>query len=286
MQTIKLLAVTFAVAVLINACSPPEGNFPGSEYMPDMGHSVAVEANTYNYYYFNTWEEASTIPLADLIYPRQTVRNTVPRGYAGIYFASSPEERDTMTELLAGTRTTNAINVPMNGHVPYYYGDTEEERTRATNEIVANPFPITDEGLARGQMLYDIYCGICHGESGNGMGYIYDPDQNPNAKYPLAPANLIKDEFVQASNGRFYHAIMYGKNAMGAYADKMGYEERWQVIHYIRQLQAKETGAEYNQSINTLNPVFGTPAGSDQQLAEGATDTEASMGEAAGQDEE
>jgi hypothetical protein len=55
---------------------------------------------------------------------------------------------------------------------------------------------------------------------------------------------------------------MHGKNVMGGYADKLSYEERWNVIHYIRVLQAKETGTEYSESANTLNASFGVPGAS------------------------
>ena len=47
---------------------------------------------------------------------------------------------------------------------------------------------------------------------------------------------------------------------MGAYKDKLSFEERWNVIHYIRSLQAKELKLEYNQMANTLNNVD-RPAG-------------------------
>ena len=128
------------------------------------------------------------------------------------------------------------------------------------NTIIENPFPITTAGLAEGKHLYDIFCGICHGKKGGGNGLIYDTDQNPLAKYPAAPANLLSEEFVSATNGRYYHAIMHGKNVMGGYADKISYEERWQVIHYIRSLQAKATKTEYSQTANTLGGG-GNPAG-------------------------
>ena len=77
---------------------------------------------------------------------------------------------------------------------------------------------------------------------------------------PVQPAILNNEEFTAASNGRFYHAIIYGKNLMGGYADKVGYEERWQIIHYIRSLQADTYDKEYNQYLNTLNEVD-RPAG-------------------------
>ena len=59
---------------------------------------------------------------------------------------------------------------------------------------------------------------------------------------------------------------MYGKNLMGSYADKISYEERWNVIHYIRSLQAKELKLAYNQLENTLNSVD-QPAGADYLAA-------------------
>src|SRR5690606_21379217 len=98
-----------------------------------------------------------------------------------------------------------------------------DERLRATAEIIANPFPITAKGLERGKELYDIQCAICHGAKGDGLGYLVS-DENPNAKYPAAPANFLLDDFVASSNGRYYHSIMYGSNLMGCYKDKISYE--------------------------------------------------------------
>lgn len=285
MKHIRAFLFVLLATVLLHACSPAGGEHPGSEYMPDMGHSLAYEANVYSYYYYNTWDQVSTFKLKDLTRAGEPVAGTVPRGYAGVYFANNAQDREAVMETLNGEGSLNAISVPVNGSVPYYYEDTEEERQRATAEIIENPFPITADGLARGKELYGYFCEICHGEKGNGLGYLISED-NPNAVYPAVPANLISEEFTNASNGRFYHALIYGKNVMGGYADKISYEERWQVIHYIRSLQAKEAKLEYSPTANTLNAAFGTPgdmAGS--VLAEGpATDDMAAPG-AAGTEE-
>lgn len=74
-------------------------------------------------------------------------------------------------------------------------------------------------------------------------GYLVRDD----GKYPAQPAILVSDEFIAASNGRFYHAIMHGKNVMGAYSDKLSYKERWEVIQYIRSLQAQAKGLKYDE---------------------------------------
>ena len=242
--------IILSVLVLTQACSPANGNKTGHEFMPDMVHSVAYEANVNSYYYYNTW--GSEEDYLKYAMPRNPVEGTIARGYAGGANTKSVSAH------------SNDIYVTANGSVPYYYGDTEAERTRATNEIIANPYPITEAGLAEGKELYDIYCGICHGPKGGGAGYLVR-DANPakgitQGVYPVQPAILTNDTFTLANNGRLYHAIMKGKNLMGSYADKLSYSERWEVIHYIRSLQAKERGLRYNQDVNTLNNVE-VPAG-------------------------
>ncbi len=267
MQSIKQYFYIICAIVVLNACTPAGGEFTGSEYMPDMAHSIAVEANVYTSYYYNTWDSASTISLKDLSNIRIPVAGTVPRGYAGI--AMDGEHSSDVMDMLRGKDAVNSIAVPVNGQVPYYYEDTEEERTRAIGEIIDNPFPITADGLARGKELYDVFCGICHGEKGDGAGYL----ARDGGPYPVVPANFLLEEHVNSSNGRYYHAIMYGKNVMGAYKDKISYEERWQVIHYIRALQAKELKLAYDAENNTLNPAYGMP-GANMKMAMAEEDHE------------
>ncbi|MFN0173471.1 MAG: c-type cytochrome [Saprospiraceae bacterium] len=60
---------------------------------------------------------------------------------------------------------------------------------------------------------------------------------------------------IGAGNGRLYFAMVYGKNVMGGYTDKLSYEERWQVLHYIRSLQAKSKNLEYSENANLLSNI-------------------------------
>lgn len=273
MRYIKICFLALAASAVLSACSPAQDNDTGSEYMPDMGHSVAYESNVYGYYHYNTWDSASVFKRRDLSNPRLPVKGTIARGYAGISYLQDPAaQADLMMHLRGGTGI-NEIAVPINGNVPYYYKDTEEERIRASAQIIGNPFPITAKGLAQGKELYDIFCGICHGAAGNGLGYLVS-EENVKAVYPAAPANFLQDTFLNSSNGRFYHGIIYGKNVMGGYADKLSYEERWQVIHYIRSLQAKEKKLVYDENANTLNPAYGIPASKVRPVAQTTTDNQ------------
>lgn len=246
LNNIGAFITVLVFVVMLNSCSHANKNNPGTEYMPDMFHSIAYEANYYDYYSKNTW--GTEDDYYKMVQPRHPVKGTIPRGLAGKVAVAA-----------------NDVAIPPNGSVPYYYADTEEERTRAMTEITSNPFPITAEGLDRAKDLYIVNCGICHGDKGDGNGFLV-ADENPNVKYPAQPAILTTDEFVAASEGRYYHAIMHGKNVMGGYADKLSYEERWQVIHYIRLLQAKDKKLVYSEEANTLNSV-GIPGASSHKMA-------------------
>ena len=228
-QLYKILGIVVLV-LLLNACQQPGGESPGSEYMPDMAHSIAYEANYYNYYYNNTW--GSEEEYHKFAQPRKPVPGTVP-------FSNAAH-----------------MSIPTNGSSEYNYADTEEDRARASAEIIDNPKPITEAGLANGKKMYGLYCAICHGDKGDGNGYL----ARDGGAYPVQPAILTSDVFIAASNGQMYHALVYGKNLMGSYADKISTDERWDVIHYIRALQAKEKKLVYNQMENTLNSID-RPAG-------------------------
>lgn len=231
------IGLSFVVLTLATSCEDKE--YPGTEYMPDMGHPISYKANYYDYYKFNRW--GSEEEYHAFAQPRKPVEGTIPRGYLGIAGSEDYGQRVKYYEAMKG--------FPLNSFVPFYYEDSDEDRQKAADEITANPFPITDAGLKRGAHLYEIYCGICHGNSGEGDGYLVRDD----GKYPAMPTNLVTDAFIDTTAGAFYYTIMYGKNVMGPYNTKLNFEERWDVIHYIRSLQAKERGLKYTAELNTLN---------------------------------
>lgn len=114
----------------------------------------------------------------------------------------------------------------------------EEDTTAA--KAYTNPYTLYAKDLAQGKRLYLIHCGICHGEKLDGQGPLYTSE-----KYIAAPANLISANYVNFSQGKIYHAIMYGKNMMGAYASQLDPKQRWQVIAYIKSVQAENGGEAF-----------------------------------------
>jgi len=98
----------------------------------------------------------------------------------------------------------------------------------------------TSAGFLRlGKERYQIYCGVCHGEAGDGTGVI------GAVGFP-AIANLLEDRFSPElyPDGRIYSVIVNGHGLMKPYADKLNVEERWAVVAYTRMLQQLDAGID------------------------------------------
>lgn len=105
--------------------------------------------------------------------------------------------------------------------------------------------------LSEGKRLYDIYCGICHGQKLDGQGPLF-----ASGKFASMPANFKDAKYLGMSVGMMYAAIKFGKNAMGSYASQLDVKQRWQVIAYIKKVQSENGGAAFAMGV-------GTPAGVD-----------------------
>lgn len=114
---------------------------------------------------------------------------------------------------------------------------------------------LTDKDVEKGRRLYMIHCGICHGDKLDGQGPLYT-----SGKFAAMPANLKDPKFLAFTPGQIYHAIVYGKNMMGSYASQLDTRQRWQVVAYIKKIQAENGG-----TANGL--VAGTKPGNDSLAA-------------------
>ena len=116
------------------------------------------------------------------------------------------------------------------GYSLFDYENTNEEYERAKIELL-NPLDSTQVDLVRGKELYDIYCGICHGNKGDGQGNLVKREK-------ILGIPSYNDVGRAITEGSTYHTIYYGKNAMGSYANQINEEERWQVVEYVLKLKA------------------------------------------------
>jgi mono/diheme cytochrome c family protein len=106
----------------------------------------------------------------------------------------------------------------------------------------ANPMPaLTAIQFKEATRLYLVYCGICHGEKLDGNGPLYKGGDGP---FPAKPATLVGDpKYAAMAEGTMFHSVTYGKNLMGSYASQLSTEQRWMVIHYIKEKQAASASA-------------------------------------------
>lgn len=191
--------MALSAVAMISSCGDKKR--PGKIYMPDMAYSRAYE----------TYAERDSLMFTTdpsrkggnmIFYNNQPVSGTIKRG-----------------ELFPYTLPNDSAGY-------------------AASAMVANPIDsLSKQDLAETQRLYNINCGICHGDKGAGNG-------------PLATsgkiggiANLTLEAYVKMADGTMFHSITYGKNNMGSYASQLDRKQRWMLVKYIRTLQPKTAAA-------------------------------------------
>lgn len=93
--------------------------------------------------------------------------------------------------------------------------------------------------MVEAERLYQINCGICHGQKLDGNGPLYKDGEGP---YIAAPKNFMADDMKALPVGTMYYSITYGKGQMGSYASQLTPKQRWEVIAFIRKKQGVSAG--------------------------------------------
>jgi mono/diheme cytochrome c family protein len=117
------------------------------------------------------------------------------------------------------------------GPLPYLIATQEEAAG------LVNPLPRTQPVLQEGRSVYNQHCAVCHGLLGTGTPSL-------TSAYGAKPANLQAQTIRDYPNGKIYHVIMVGKNAMPSYAADLTEEGRWAVVHYVRVLQRAQNARD------------------------------------------
>lgn len=120
------------------------------------------------------------------------------------------------------------------GTLPVDTGTPPQDLEQATIKA-HNPLKPTAENIARGKELFTNSCTPCHGESGHGDG----PVAHLLHAHGYDPKNLVTGTSKGLPDGYIYGYIRDGGIHMPSYADAMNSEERWDVVMYVRQLQAQ-----------------------------------------------
>jgi mono/diheme cytochrome c family protein len=108
--------------------------------------------------------------------------------------------------------------------------------------VFPTSFELNDANMARGKQRYEIFCGPCHGVSGNGDGMVSQRAGELAEGTWVPPSNLHQGYLKDMAVGQIYDVIANGVRNMPPYGPQMSVEDRWAVVLYLRALQ-KSKGA-------------------------------------------
>ncbi len=123
------------------------------------------------------------------------------------------------------------------GYLPLSYEATPEGAALAGLELSS---PLAEGGatagdavaaVERGGFVFATFCVTCHGAGGEGDGPVTRRGVPP-------PPSLLLPHALELADGQMYHITTFGQGNMAGYAAQVGRADRWNVIAYIRTLQA------------------------------------------------
>ncbi len=198
-QYMKKLVLAGAILGILTSCGK-NPNDTGTEFAPNMYHSVAYEPLT------QTEGELNTINPNGLNM-REPVKGTVPQKK----YADSQELNEAFLKQDLISRTIKS-----------------GEMTTSEN-VLSNPLEATPENIEAGRIQYERFCQHCHGEGGKGdgaVGKIYKG-------VPIYSSDALKD----LNDGHIFHVITHGKGRMWPHGSQITPENRWKIVLYVHELQ-------------------------------------------------
>ena len=115
------------------------------------------------------------------------------------------------------------------GFEPYEYENTAEGLAAAKANL-KSPLDSLTKDLDKGKALFDIYCAICHGETGDGKGNLVKRE-----KFLGVPSYADRD----ITEGSIFHVVTYGINSMGSHKNQLTQHELWLVTDYVLKLKSE-----------------------------------------------
>lgn len=220
MRLVKSLFVGVTAAVLLTSCGAG-GEDQGTEYAPNMYHSVAYEPYT---------------QITDPEAGRWLTSIEYKDGHAEFYNSNNwnPHKMN-MREPAANTVSRNK-----HGWLPYRLG----KDSLAMAAAIKNPLDSSAAMIADGKALYEMYCDHCHGAKGKGDGKVaaggikvtVNGEEKERAIY-AGVANLTSDALKNVSEGHIFHVITHGKGLMWGHGSQISTEDRWKIAKYVKTLQ-------------------------------------------------
>lgn len=223
MQAINRLLIASSMVALLAGCGAG-GNNPGTEYAPNMYHSVPYDPFTQ----ITDWDAGRWVTSIE--YPEY---EQYQQGHAE-YFNSNLFNQHDMN---MRKPPENTVKRNANGWLPYRLPN-DSTGLRLSNQL-KNPFPDSPEVVAAGKALYEMYCEHCHGPKGAGDGKVatgVTVEGQEKSAYAGVPS-YQSDALKNISEGHIFHVITYGKNLMWPHGSQVTPDDRWRIAKYVKSLQ-------------------------------------------------
>jgi mono/diheme cytochrome c family protein len=227
------IAIVAASTLILGSCtSNPDSS--GSEYMPDMYRSPAIEP-------YVDYGEVRGKSNDDFRMTRSALvppANTIP--YYG-------KDSATVRMMLPYARKANIAMKTSHGLFDTEFS-MEDEYVLAAAEV--NPLTLTADNSSalfkKGKELFTANCAHCHGDKGDGNGPMM---------LSGAYTGVINYKNLAISEGQMFYSIYYGKGAMGGHASILDKKEIWTLVHYVKKFQDENYGKPTSELANVSDTL-------------------------------
>lgn len=188
--------------------------------------------------------QASVAGFGDMRAMRPRIEGTVARG-----------ELQDSDHLYRGFKT-NADGLPIDagGNLVDTKNDADHLKKIQWFDSYPEEVAVDKAFVKRGQEMFNVYCAVCHGLSGDGNGLVHQfitqkknyalgagEQYSPNWPQPQnLQLPLVRDQAV----GQLYNTIVNGKGNMRGYKAQVDVEDRWAIVAYIKALHESQPVAE------------------------------------------
>lgn len=154
-------------------------------------------------------------------------------------FKVKPQTRSTFFADNKANREPVANTIARDGHTyPFAMSDIDKAEVAFAS---GNPLEKSEYVLARGQNRFYTFCSPCHNYGGTGDGAVHVRAPEFGSTETM---NLTREVARGYSDAKIFHIISVGQNIMPAYGDRISETDRWAIIHFVRELQAKAAARE------------------------------------------
>lgn len=126
-------------------------------------------------------------------------------------------------------------SVPRTGVEPFIPPMAMRNNLLLRDQMPLNPQAPTGLSIARGDVLYQIYCAVCHGDKGQGGTPVVAKGM---------PAIPLKALMAVFSESHLYNKILYGQPIMPAYGFQTSAQDRWDMVNFLKSPQFGQGGSQ------------------------------------------